>query len=153
DRSDRVDAVADQEVPRRADRTVLRLSAVEDRLDSQGTLVNFSRVFEWSPHGHVLAVLGDGLERGVEVEIHSLLWKYRKGPHIERRRKPANRVLINLITVRVVAFADDPDKGCPGVRVPQSFGARLRAENQRVVTFACRGRPRREREDGRDRPD
>ncbi len=130
-----VNAVADQQVSRRADRPVFGLSAIEDLLDPERTLVGSLLDPEGPPHRDVLAIPVDGVERPVQVQVHAGLREQGPGADIERLGQPTDGVDVEGVVVRIRTFSYGTDEGCPGVGVLEQFRLRLRSEDHDVIEF------------------
>ncbi len=156
DRGHRMDAVAGQQVPLRADRPVFRHPALKDSLHRERTLVHHLVDPERPPHRDVFAIAVDGFESRVQIEIHARLGEQAPGPDVERLRQPTDRVQRHRVVARIRTLPDGPDERRPGVRVLQQLRLRLRAEDHHVIEFIAfrraRGHHEREAEERDDSP-
>jgi pimeloyl-ACP methyl ester carboxylesterase len=148
DGRDGVDAVADEQVPRRADRPILRRAAGDDLEDPERPVIDLFLGEEGPPHRDVLAVGADDVERLVQVKVHARLGPRSPDVELQRPGQPTDRVDLDRIIPRVRPLADGPDERCPGVGISKEFRARLGPENQHVVQLPAPGSPpcRREHE-------
>src|SRR5512135_1970677 len=156
-RSHGMDAVADQQVGRGADGTILDDAALEDAVDPERSLVDIRRDHEGSPQRDALVVGIDGTEGLVQVEVDARLGEWVPDPDLKGLREPTDRVRVQDAVVRVGALADGADEGRPGVGIAQQLRMRLRTEDQDVVAFGrgdrrCRRGQDDRRQDGGPHP-
>src|SRR5207249_7424315 len=100
-RSHSMDAVADQQIGRGADGTILDDAALEDAVDLERSLVEIRRDHEGSPQRDTLVVGIDGTEGLVQFEVNARLGERVPDPDIKGLREPTDRVQVEDAVVRV----------------------------------------------------